>query len=962
MFNVGDKYLDFVVKKVVAIEELKATLIELEHGKTGALVMQIACDDPENLFCLSFETLPKNSNGVAHILEHTVLCGSKRFPIKDPFFAMTRRSLNTFMNALTGADFTCYPAASQVEKDFYNLLDVYLDAVFHPLLKKESFLQEGHRLEFDDVKHLKGLKWKGIVYNEMKGALASPDSRLWYTMMEALVPDLTYAHISGGDPKVIPQLSYEELIHFYETYYHPSRCLFFFYGNFSLKKHLDFLSEKVLLHCSKLPPLAPPQRQPRFSMPVEREGFYPATEMKEPSTLIAWGWLTVPIQDQETLLALMLLDAVLMETDASLLKLALLQSGLCTSAEAFLDLDMSEVPYLIVCKGCKSDNAAALQELILKTLLEVAEQGIAPHLIEAALHQLEFSRMEITGDHGPFGLTLFMRSALAKQHGCPPENALLIHTLFEKLRKKLEDPTYLTAILQREILRNGHRVRVVLEPDTELAQKETQEELENLSQLEADLPEAEKLKIAKETEVLKAYQKTVERQNLECLPKVELSDVPVLAKEFILKEKNHLFEHACFTNHLVYVDWTLDLPKLSEEELPYAQLLCTLLPELGVGKRGYIDNLRYLQSHVGGFSIGLGLFPQMENPSHLKPALLLRGKALERNAKELLTLFKDVKEKGRLDETDRIEELLLQMQTNLTHRLQKNALRYATQLALSGISLSAKIGEKLQGLSFLKWLQEQIKDVPRLIDRLKELQTKLFAAPRGDLTLTCDEKLLKQLEVEDYFGLLSLAKRPFTPWETTFAVDAVPSQARILATPVAFTCHAFPAPSYLHPHAPALQVATHLLNNKILHPKIREEGGAYSCGAQYSPMGGHFTFYAFRDPHLASTLKIFTESVRAIAAGEFEESDLVEAKLETVQQLDSPVSPGARGSTAYTWLREGKMTHHRQHFRDKILALTAQELRLAVKKELQGKEGIAVSFASKELLEKEPLPLIINPL
>lgn len=242
------------------------------------------------------------------------------------------------------------------------------------------------------------------------------------------------------------------------------------------------------------------------------------------------------------------------------------------------------------------------------------------------------------------------------------------------------------------------------------------------------------------------------------------------------------------------------------------------------------------------------------------------------------------------------------------------------------------------------------------------MHLKLFAAQSGELAITCDDKLLSQLEVEDYFGLFTLPKKPFSPWETTFSKGDVPSQGRLLATPVAFTCQAFSAPSYLHPHAPALQVATHLLDNKILHPKIREEGGAYGCGAQYSPMGGHFAFYAYRDPHIAPTLKIFTEAMEAISAGHFEESDLNEAKLETIQQLDSPVTPGSRGMAGYTWHREGKMHSHRQHFRDRILALTAQELRLAVKKELLGKEGIIVTFASKELLEKESLPLIINPL
>jgi presequence protease len=970
MFNVGDKYQDFVVKKVVPVDELQATLFELEHVPTGALVMHMSCDDPENLFCLSFETLPSSSNGVAHILEHTVLCGSRKFPVKDPFFAMTRRSLNTFMNALTGADFTCYPAASQVEKDFYHLLDVYLDAVFHPLLKKESFLQEGCRLELQDPKNLKGLKWKGIVYNEMKGALASADARLWHAVMHSLVPQLTYAHVSGGDPEVIPTLSYEELLHFHETYYHPSRCLFFFYGNLSLKKHLDFLIEKVLAHCSKLPPLPPPPRQPRFSMPIEREGFYPATEMENgsPSTLIAWGWLTVPIQDQETLLALTLLDAVLMETDASPLKLALLQSGLCTSAEAYLDHDMSEIPYLIVCKGCKQENVEALQDLLLRTLQEILNQGIPPHLIEAALHQLEFSRTEISGDHAPFGLTLFMRSALAKQHGCPPENALLIHTLFDKLRKKLEDPLYLTGVLRKEIASNLHRVRLVMQPKKNLAQLEAAQEEANLRQMEDALPEAEKHKIVKEMEALHKHQQQIERQNLDCLPKVTLSDVPVLAKDFPLKERGRVFSHTCFTNHIVYADWALELCHLTEEELPFAQLLCTLLPELGIGKRDYIHNLEYLQSHVGGFSMNMGLFPHMDNPHQLKPALLIRGKALERNAKELFTLFKEFAEKGRLDETARIEDLLLQMNTNLQHRLQKNSLRYATQIALSGISISAKISEKWQGLSYVKWIQEIVAHLPQtlppLIEKLKELQSRLFASPQGELVIACDETLLTKLEVEDFFGLFTLPSRPFTPWNNNLSLDKIASQGRALATPVAFTTQAFAAPSYLHPHAPALQVATHLLDNKILHPKIREEGGAYGCGAQYSPMAGHFTLYAYRDPHLASTLKIFREAVAIIAGGDFEASDLEEAQLEAIQQLETPVPPGGRAAAAYTWRREGKLLIHRQHYRDRLLALTPQELKLAVKKELLGKieQSIVVTFANKELLEKEGSPLPIIPL
>ena len=972
MWKEKETYKDFVVKKVMPLGELKATLIEMEHRPSGAQIMHIENDDPENLFCLSFETLPYNSNGVAHILEHTVLCGSRKFPVKDPFFAMIRRSLNTFMNALTGSDFTCYPASTQVEKDFYNLFDVYLDAVFHPQLKKESFLQEGHRLEFADPEKRSHLEWKGIVYNEMKGALASPDTRLWHAMMHLLVPNLTYAHISGGDPKVIPSLTYEELIRFHETYYHPSRCLYFFYGNIPLKKHLDFIQEKILKSTMKLPPLPKIPRQPRFTAPIEREEFYPTTtdEENDNKTMVSWGWLTVPMQDQETLLALTLLDAVLMETDASPLKLPLLQSGLCTSADAFLDTDMSEIPYLVVCKGCLPENIQALDDLLQRTLQDILKKGIPEHLIEAALHQLEFARTEIAGDHAPFGLTLFMRSALAKQHGCPPENALLIHSLFEKLRKKLEDPSYLTGLLKTYLLKNPHRVRLTFQPDPKLAEKEAHEEQERLKILEQDLPREEKEKIAQQMHHLSHYQKQLEHQNIDCLPKVTLDDVPVLARHFVLKEKAQVFTHSCFTNHIVYADLVFDLPHFEEADLPYVQLLSTLVSELGMGKRNYIQNLEYLQSNVGGLGTLLSLYVQTESSHVMKPSLTIRGKALERNAHELFSIFKDLALNPRVDEKKRIEELILQIHTALQNRLQKNSLRYASQLALSGLSISSKISEIWTGLSYFKWIQEIAsnlgKNLPKVLQKLDQLKTQLFSLHNAQLIVTCDEAMHQKLALEDYFGLMDLPKKPFNPWKGNYDRYPVVSQGRSMSTPVAFTCEAFPVASYLHPHSPGLTVASHLLDNKILHPKIREQGGAYGCGATYSPMTGHFTFYSYRDPKIASTLKFFRESVETIAEGHFQDSDLEEAKLETIQHMDVPVSPGNRGATAYAWMREGKTPKQRQHFRDMLLSLTPQEIRLAVKKELLEKlgSGTIVSFASKELLEKEnkdlekPLPII----
>ncbi len=948
-------------KKIKSIElgELKAELIEMEHT-CGAKVLHVACDDPENLFCLSFETIPNSSNGVAHILEHTVLCGSKKYPVKDPFFAMTRRSLNTFMNALTGADFTCYPAASQVEKDFYNLLDVYLDAVFHPQLKKESFLQEGHRLELVDRKDVQGpLIFKGVVFNEMKGALSSPDSRMWHKLTETLVPDLTYAKISGGDPAVIPSLTYEELIDFHETYYHPSRCLFFFYGNLPLKKHLEVIEEQVLKHATKAKPLPPQPIQTRFKAPKSVEGYYPLAQAEESQAMVAWGWLTVAASDQETLLALSLLDAILMETDASILKLPLLQSGLCVSADAFMDSEMAEVPYVILCKGCKEDQAEALEDLLLKTLREIAKNGIPSHLVESALHQLELSRTEIGGDHGPFGLSLFMRGALTMQHGGTPEKALKIHTLFAELRKKLENPDFLPNLIHELLLKNPHRVRVVMKPDPKLLEKEEAEENRKLKILGKDLPIDERKKIGAMMDHLEEFQKKQEHQDLNCLPKVTLSDVPVLTREFRLKQSESVFFHPTFTNGFVYADLVMDLPAIKESDLPLMQLLVSLMPEVGVGKRSYVQNLELLQAHVGAMTAVIGFYPQMNDPSHMRPALILRSKSLERNSDKMLQLMREWALECRFDEADRIEELIEQIDTGLQQRLTKNSLRYAIHQSLSGLTPVGFLSEKCSGLSYFQWIRK-IGPLPQIMEKLNELKEQIISLHNPELIITCSEKGFENLNCA-----LDFPTRPFKPWQTP-SPTPISSQGRPIASPVSFTAQALKVATYLNPHAPGLMLASQLMDHLVLHPKIREQGGAYGAGTTYSPTLGHFTFHTYRDPHLVTSLQSFKEAVDTIAQTKFSKENLESAKLEAIQSLDSPIAPGNRGASAHSLLREGRSREHRQNFRDKLLGMTPQEVALAAQNELVPRldKSVIVSLGSQEFLEKEnrllqkPLPII----
>lgn len=833
----SEKYKNYQITKFSEISEIKCSLIELEHEPTGAQIMHLSNDDDdENLFNLSFRTWPEKSNGVAHILEHTVLCGSEKFPVRDPFFSMSRRSLNTFMNALTGPDFTCYPAASQVPKDFYNLLEVYLDAVFHPKLSKLSFLQEGHRLEFlkpDDP--ASPLLIKGVVFNEMKGALSSGESRLTEALMHELFPHLTYGVNSGGDPEEIPNLTYEELKAFHEKFYHPSRCLFFFYGNLPLENHLDFLEEYAFKNVKKLEPLPWLPKQPRFASKKVQTLRYPVVEKEnnEDKTLVALGWLTCNILEQEELLALSVLDLVLMATDASPLKKALLKSNLCKQADSLLDSEMSEVPFMLICKGCKENAAEAIEKLVRSEIEKLIENGLAQNLIEGAIHQLEMSRTEITGNSAPYGLSLYFRSALLKQHGGDSEDGLRIHTLFNKLRQKVQDDSYLSQILRKHFIDNPHFVRLEMNPDEKLSKKEIENEKKKLAKLKSSLNEAQVAEILKQTKELAVYQESEKDENPDVLPRVFLSDVAPQGKDFFLIEESkgpfRLFCHPCFTNELVYTDLIFDLPRIEEEELPYLRLFSLFLPQMGSGKRNYQEQLEYIMEHTGGIGASLDLCIQVSNPSEMRPFLNIKAKALSRKVDRLFPLLKDIVQSCDFKDVSRLRELLKQHFLGLENSIHHSSLKYAVNLAASGHSLSSKISNRWYGLDYfwaLKKIVEEFEKSPSsLIEKLEEMQKKCLRLENPHLVLSCDENIYQKIKSENLYGLLELEFKKFEPWKNIYTVEKNVSQARLIAAPVAFTAMLFSSVSYTHPDASSLSLAAQIMENKTLHMRIREQGG-----------------------------------------------------------------------------------------------------------------------------------------
>ncbi len=961
-------YNNFRITKYTPLHELQSTLIELIHEPSGAKVMHIANDDPENLFCLSFQTLPNSSNGVAHILEHTVLCGSTKFPVKDPFFAMSRRSLNTFMNALTGQDFTCYPASSQVEKDFYNLLEVYLDAVFKPELKHLSFLQEGHRLEFTDPHNLDSpLQWQGVVYNEMKGAMNDANSRLWEAIGKHLLPDLPYGHNTGGDPKDIPSLSYDELVEFHQTFYQPSRCLFFFYGNLPLQKHLDFIEENALATAPLLTPLPPLPRQKRFSSPIRAVDHYPLQEEEDVKgkAKIAFCWLTTSLFHQREVLALSLIETYLMETDASPLKQAILQSKLCQEVESALDVEMSELPFTLICSGCKEENEEKLKKFVCKTLEKICSKPFDPALVEAALHQLEFQRTEINGEGGPFGLQLFMRSALITQHGSEAEHALLIHRLFQELRDSIQDPEYLPNLLRKHTLANPHFLTQILLPDPKLEQKERELERHKLDTIHASMTKPDKERLSAQMRALAKYQEASEHQSIDCLPKVTLHDVPPKARDFPLHhtEFKHLdvYYHECFTNQIIYADLLFDLPHIESHELPLLSLLCNLWTELGCGGKSYVESLNAMQAYTGGIDAHMALHVTTANPDVLQPAFSLRGKALARNAEPFFGLLYDYANAPNFDDLPRIQEWLLQHMSELEDDLPKNAQQYAIQLALSGHSAASYIYNQWNGIAYYEFVKELAgspvqgaSQKASWVKQLAELAKRLVSRGKPHLILSCGPEEIRHLFEKKFYKLqqwkvVSDAK----PWNSRYELPLVTSQARPISSPVAFTALGLRTSAYRDEGVAELMISTQLLENVVLHKEIREKGGAYGASASYMPTTGNFHFSAYRDPQLAKTVETFQLAMEKISNGEFNERELEEAKLSVIAGFDTPVVPGGRAIVAYSWHRAGRTLEDRQKLREQILSATKAQVASVVKRLLVGRPAILVSFLGLNLYKKE---------
>ncbi len=921
------------------IESLNLVVEEYRHRVTGAAHYHLAADNSENVFLVALRTVPEDSSGVAHILEHTVLCGSEHYPVRDPFFMMIRRSLNTFMNAFTSSDWTAYPFASQNRKDFNNLMDVYLDAVFFARLHELDFAQEGHRLEFAEPHNpASELLFKGVVFNEMKGAMSSAVNTLWQTLTRYLFPTTTYHHNSGGDPEHITDLSYQALREFYRTHYHPSNAVFMSYGDIPAAQHQARMHDKALRDFEHLDVHISVPDEKRYHAPVRIQESYAFDEKTEAAnkTHIVLGWLLGNTTNLKEQLEAHLLEGVLLDDSASPLRHALETSELGSAPSPLCGLEASNREMSFVCglEGSSAENADALEALVLGVLQEVADKGIPKDRVEAVLHQLELSQREISGDGYPYGLQLILSGLSCAIHRGDPMALLNLDPVLEELRSNVQDPDYVCTLVRERLLENMHRVRLTMVPDKKLSERRKLAEKLRLEKLKAGFDEQQKQSIVQQAEALLERQKQVDDPDM--LPKVGLQDVPAemhiaTGDTFSIGGRPANF-YAQGTNGLIYQQLVVDLAQVDDELLDTLPYYTHNLAQLGCAGRGYLETQALQTSVSGGVHASSSMRSAVNDVQTLRGHFVLSGKALVRNHGALTELMFDTFESPRFDELGRIRELLAQQRAQREQSVTANGHGLAMLAASSGLATGAALAHRLRGLAgilYLKRLDDSLADkgrVGELAERFARLHDLVRSAPRQFLLIAeSQRKAQATQEMERVWGRASQVtdtRSGFTP----APVQRQVREAWVTNTEVNFCAKAYATVPVEHPDAAPLTVLAGFLRNGYLHRAIREQGGAYGGGASHDSDNGAFRFYSYRDPRLEDTLDDFDRAITWLLEEKHDSRLVEEAILGVVAGLDKPGSPAGEAKDAFYNSLYGRTPEQRQRIRKRVLGVTCEDL------------------------------------
>ncbi len=967
----GAEVSGYTVRKIADLPEINSTYYELEHARTRTRHTHISNNDTENTFCVALKTVPQDSTGVAHILEHTVLCGSVNYPVRDPFFSMMKRSLSTFMNALTASDWTMYPFCTQNRKDFYNLMAVYLDSVFFPKLDRLSFKQEGHRLEFDpdtgDPDQPR-LTYKGVVYNEMKGALSSPDQVMARSILNALYPDTTYGYNSGGNPEDIPRLSHEQLLAFHRRHYHPSNAFFYTYGNLPLKDHLEYIDETVLTHFNAINPDTDVPNQPRWNAPKDAQYTYPIDPSEDDGRKCQFclAWLTADIRNAFEILVLTILEQILLGNPGSPLRKALLDSEIGSTLSDGTGFDGENKDTMFACglKDVAEDAGDAIERLIFDTLQEIVDTGIDDRLVESAIHQIEFHRKEVTNSPFPYGLKLLLRFSGDWFHGGDPALILQFDSLLDRLKAEMENKGFLEGKIKQYFIDNPHRARILLRPDPEHATRENRRVAQELKEIEKKLTPADMEAIQNDTRALIELQEA--KEDLSCLPTLEKEDISPSVNtvapvgEFETPPVT-LYEQP--TLGILYFSAVMGIETLPEDMIPMLPFFCYALTRMGTKFHYYSDISQLIDLYTGGMGLSVNAGTRFLDSSdnNCLPIVTFNSKCLSRNKEKMFELTAELLSNVEFSDTSLLKRLLLEYRAEMESAVVANGHRFAISLAARNFTLANALNEKWHGIHQLENIKEITEDLSEdklhaISKHLHSLRNHLFGPGKIKVSLIGEkadldqsiphiESLIHQLgkECADRFNAppITLAKEiPREGWSTSSSVS--------------FVARVFETVRMDHEDAPALAVISKTLRSMFLHREIREKGGAYGGFAAYQPENGLFYFGSYRDPHIINTLNVYEAAFDFITSGDYSDENIKEAILQVCADIDRPDAPGTAAAKAFYRKLINLTDEARKKFKEKLVTLNRETvLKTGHKYFGREKRPAAVAVISNETALKD---------
>ena len=917
------------------LQDLNSVGYRLRHKKTGAKIALIQNDDENKVFYIGFRTPPKDSTGVAHIVEHTVLCGSEKFPVKDPFVELAKGSLNTFLNAMTYPDKTVYPVASCNDKDFQNLCDVYLDAVLHPNIYQyeEIFKQEGwhYELESEDAP----ITLNGVVYNEMKGAFSSPESVLERSILNSLFPDNTYGNESGGDPLNIPDLTYEDYLDFHSRYYHPSNSYIYFYGNMDMAKKLEWLDQEYLSKYDAITLDSAVKEQKAFEEPIEIAFSYPiaSNESMEDNTYLSYNTVVGNVLDKELYLAFEILDYALLNAPGAPLKKALLDAGIGKDIMGSYDNGIYQPIFSVIAKNANESQKEEFVSTIRQVLNDVVEKGINKKTLLAGLNSMEFKFREADFGHYPKGLMYGLQclDSWIYDEEQPFMHIEAIET-FASLKKKVETG-YFEELVKKYLLDNQHVSVVITKPEKGLNARTEKELEEKLRAYKETLSREEIQKLIEDTKHLKAYQE-------EPSPKEDLEKIPLLKREDLGREILPLVNeersaagvpvlyHDVFTSGIHYVDFLFDIRHIKEEDLPYVGILKGVLGYVDTEHYGYADLSNEINLHTGGINNSILITADTKDCDNYSLKFEVRTKFLADEAATTINLVKEILCTSNLEDDRRLYEIIAEGKSRLQMSIGSMGHSISAMRAMSYFSKTAKINDLTNGISLYKIIadleahfEERKEELKKTLQRLME---EIFVKERLMLNVTSKEGTdFMEQELEDFVQALYPSKGEVQPEQVRCEKK---NEGFLDASKVQYVSRAGNYKKEGYEYKGSLRILRVIMGYDYLWVNIRVKGGAYGCMSGFGRNGDVY-FASYRDPNLAATNEIYENIPNYLHDFTVDERDMTKYIIGTVSEMDTPLNPSAKGRRSLiSWL--GHVSEEDlQRERDEVLSAKAEDIR-----------------------------------